>query len=79
MQGGGQHGRLESRHLAEIETGAERRKAWRARATRRLVEWIGARSQARGKGNEAARWRAQALARPYAHPYFWAGFIHTGL
>jgi len=22
---------------------------------------------------------APESARPYAHPYFWAGFVHTGL
>ncbi len=43
------------------------------------VQWL-APTPARGDGQkekEAAD--PPTLARPFAHPYFWAGFVHTGL
>jgi CHAT domain-containing protein/tetratricopeptide (TPR) repeat protein len=57
-------GRLQSRHLVEIEheLGAE------GSTRSRNLAAVGMKSNARAR-----------LARPYAHPYFWAGFIHTGL
>jgi CHAT domain-containing protein len=69
-------GRLDSDHVAEIE---EELTVERLRPSRNnsAIEWI-APVAARTSGErptDAARW----LARPYAHPYFWAGFIHTGL
>lgn len=65
-------GRLQPRYLAEI------RKALLARSRNRgLVQWLGSASEpAKGKLPASA---PKAVARPYAHPYFWAGFIHTGL
>ena len=42
-----------------------------------VVEWITRATQpvvGQPKGGDTV-----PIARPYAHPYFWAGFIHTGL
>jgi CHAT domain-containing protein len=69
-------GRLESRHVAEIgqqlsEAGLRRS---RNAAT---VEWLARDGAAGPAGNKAPD--GERLARPYAHPYFWAGFIYTGL
>jgi len=43
---------------------------------RGLVQWI---DPGTGSTEGKARTKAKAVARPYAHPYYWAGFIHTGL
>lgn len=58
-------GRLHARHLSEIEN--ELSGEGRARA-------YGSAGDPRTTGASAG-----APARPYAHPYFWGGFIHTGL
>ena len=42
-----------------------------------LVEWVKP-AAAKTKGKKSAD-AGKPVARPYAHPYFWAGFIHTGL
>jgi CHAT domain-containing protein len=69
-------GRLERRHLTEIREALSAAGLTRSR-NRALVEWIGGkRSPGDGKAEPAA---PSQLARPYSHPYFWAGFIHTGL
>ena len=40
------------------------------------VEWLApASSRADNTAKEAP---PQPLARPFAHPYFWAGFVYTG-
>ena len=39
------------------------------------IEWITP-TRAPGRGDKG---QAAERARPYAHPYFWAGFVHTGL
>ena len=61
-------GRIESRHLAEIE------KAVGPDSTEATRMGVGslAKMQKGGEGKPAAR-------RPYAHPYYWGGFIYTGL
>ena len=68
-------GRLGSRHLAEIERELSAVELARSRNSS-TVEWI-------EPGNTQTRTRATAgpkrAARPYVHPYFWAGFIYTGL
>ncbi|HWE15768.1 MAG TPA: CHAT domain-containing protein [Hyphomicrobiaceae bacterium] len=73
---GAKQGRLEASHAAEID--GELSEEGLARShNRAAVEWIapeGTRA-ADGKRTSAGR----RLARPYAHPYFWAGFIYTGL
>ena len=71
-----EQGRLESRHLVEIQQALSTEGLTRSR-NRGLVAWIDARPAAGdGKTDPDAPKR---LARPYAHPYFWAGFIYTGL
>jgi CHAT domain-containing protein/tetratricopeptide (TPR) repeat protein len=69
-------GRLESRHLSEIEAELSEEGLARSRHAA-LVEWS-APELARAPG-KAASGQADRFARPYAHPYFWAGFIYTGL
>ena len=70
-----QQGRLEARHAAEIVQ--ELSEAGLAKSPRRaLVEWI---EPEAGHASPKAPRRAERRARPYAHPYYWAGFIYTGL
>lgn len=69
-------GRLESRDVAEIEHALSEDGLSRSR-NRALVEWIapdGARTPGTTKTPPGT-----PVARPYAHPYYWAGFIYTGL
>jgi CHAT domain-containing protein/tetratricopeptide (TPR) repeat protein len=68
-------GRLERQHLAGIERALSKEGLARSR-NRAVVQWI-ARSPTRSTGDTSTR-SAKQLVRPYAHPYFWAGFIHTG-
>jgi CHAT domain-containing protein len=71
-----EQGRLESRHLTEIAQALSTEGLARSR-NRGLVAWIDAKPATDdGKTEPGAPKR---LARPYAHPYFWAGFIYTGL
>jgi CHAT domain-containing protein len=70
MQGG-----LESRYAAAI---AEELSEARLRRSRNasITEWVAAEPADAGAKTSPRR---GALARPYAHPYFWAGFVYTGL
>jgi len=68
--------RLESRQLARIEEALSTTELARSRNAA-IVEWVGGDTKPNAGG--AATRNAKRLARPYAHPYFWAGFIHTGL
>jgi CHAT domain-containing protein len=71
-------GRLESRHVAEIDHALSDEGLRRSRNAA-TVEWLtrdGAALRVSGKRTPDGAGR---LARPYAHPYFWAGFIYTGL
>jgi CHAT domain-containing protein len=70
-RGAAAQGRLQSRHLAELESELSEEGLKRSR-NHALVEWL----ERDGKASPAG---VQRLARPYAHPYFWAGFIYTGL
>ena len=66
--------RLDSRHIAEIEQelSVEGLARSRNRVVFEAIEPDG--KTTKGKASSSSR-----LVRPYAHPYFWAGFIHTGL
>jgi CHAT domain-containing protein/tetratricopeptide (TPR) repeat protein len=68
-----EQGRLQSRHLGEIENELSAEGLARSRNSA-TVEWL-VRQSATGHTEPGTR----PLARPYAHPYFWAGFVHTGL
>jgi CHAT domain-containing protein len=69
-------GRLGSRHVDEIEGELSAEGLARSRNSP-LVEWI---TPGAGRDpNKKAASNVNRIARPYAHPYFWAGFIYTGL
>jgi CHAT domain-containing protein len=70
-------GRLGRRHLAEVERELSAAGLKRSR-NRALVEWVGRDSQSTVGRTRSASPVAE-LARPYAHPYYWAGFTYTGL
>jgi CHAT domain-containing protein/tetratricopeptide (TPR) repeat protein len=67
--------RLAPRLAAEItqELGTE---ALRRSRNSTAVEWIP--SERTPRSGTRAPDAAAASARPFAHPYFWAGFVHTG-
>jgi CHAT domain-containing protein len=68
-------GRLESRQLREIEQELSEEGLRRSR-NNAIIEWdtpYGSPGEGTNRSVNADR-----IARPYAHPYFWAGFIHTG-
>jgi CHAT domain-containing protein len=69
-------GQLKSRHLRDIEQelGADALQSSRNNA---LVEW--ATPDPTRAPNKKVYGSPNRVARPYAHPYFWAGFIYTGL
>ena len=73
-KGAARQGRLESRHVAEIAEELSEAGLKRSRNAA-LVEWA-APEATRGADKGSG---ASLRARPYAHPYFWAGFIYTGL
>jgi len=66
-------GRLDARHAAEIEAAMSADGLARGRYFN-IVAWFSGKSAA-PKGSAEAETRA----RPYAHPYFWGGFVMTGL
>jgi len=67
-------GRLETRHMTEIEQELSEDGLKRSR-NHAVIEW----GKRETKGDKRKPGAGEKLARPYAHPYFWAGFIHTGL
>jgi CHAT domain-containing protein/tetratricopeptide (TPR) repeat protein len=69
-------GRLERGRAARIGEALSAEGLTRSRS-RTAVEWIGD-SPPPTPGKRTTR-TAERLARPYAHPYYWAGFIYTGL
>jgi CHAT domain-containing protein len=68
-------GRLENRQLADIERALSAEALARSR-NRSVVEWTAPDGQRAGG---AATGTPGQVARPFAHPYFWAGFIYTGI
>jgi CHAT domain-containing protein len=70
-------GRIESRHVAEIEEELSEAALTRSRNAA-AIDWITPSGETRAVGKKTSS-NARPLARPYAHPYFWAGFIYTGL
>ena len=70
-------GRLEARHVAEIGEELSEKGLARSRNAA-AIEWIAPPEEARGPGKKTLA-GVRRLARPYAHPYFWAGFIYTGV
>ncbi len=75
-RGAARQGRLDRKHVAAVEAELSADSLRRARK-RALVEWIDPEQPA--GADKRGRRRATDLARPYAHPYYWAGFIYTGL
>ena len=69
-------GRLETRHLYEIEQALSEEGLKRSRNAA-IVEWSKIDEMRSNKTTSAPS--GKPIARPYAHPYFWAGFIYTGL
>lgn len=69
-------GRLDSRHLYQLEQQLSEEGLQRSR-NNALIEWIDP-DAGRAAGKKANR-NERRVARPYTHPYFWAGFIYTGL
>jgi CHAT domain-containing protein/tetratricopeptide (TPR) repeat protein len=69
-------GRLERRRLAEIERDLSADGLRRSRNSA-LIEWVKP-DTAKAKGMKATA-TGKPVVRPYTHPYFWAGFIYTGL
>jgi CHAT domain-containing protein/tetratricopeptide (TPR) repeat protein len=69
-------GRLARTHLAGIEQAMSNDALARGRYSR-LVRWDT--DQSPPPSSNPATVTGKSVARPYAHPFFWAGFIYTGL
>jgi CHAT domain-containing protein/tetratricopeptide (TPR) repeat protein len=69
-------GRIERSRLTEIERDLSADGLRRSRNSA-LIEWVKP-DATKTKGIKATA-ADKPIARPYAHPYFWAGFIYTGL
>lgn len=76
IKGAAKKGRLEPRHVTEIDQELSDLGLKRSRNSA-LIEWT-APDTTRAPGKKGPG-RASRRHRPYAHPYFWAGFIYTGL
>jgi CHAT domain-containing protein len=74
-RGAARQGRLESRHLSDIEAKLSEEGLTHSRNAA-TIQWVAPAGRDPGGKRSAA---AKALARPYGHPYYWAGFIYTGL
>jgi len=69
-------GRIERGRLTEIERDLSADGLRRSRNSA-LVEWV--KPDATKTKSMKATAAGKPIARPYAHPYFWAGFTYTGL
>jgi CHAT domain-containing protein/tetratricopeptide (TPR) repeat protein len=76
IEGAAKKGRLEPRHVAEIDQELSDLGLKRSRNSA-LIEWIA--PETTRSPDKKRPGRASSRHRPYAHPYFWAGFIYTGL
>lgn len=66
--------RIEARHLSEIEG------ELKTESEKRSTDSAASRGEpASGATGSIAATASVENDRPYAHPYYWAGFIHTGL
>ena len=68
-------GRLENRQLQDLEQELSEEGLQRSRSNAR-IEWTTPDAE---RATKNAKRGAHRLARPYAHPFFWGGFIYTGL
>ena len=68
-------GRLDKYHVAAIAEELSEMGLKRSRKAA-LVQWVAPKTP---PGKPAPSVRGERLAQPYAHPYYWAGFIYTGL
>jgi CHAT domain-containing protein/tetratricopeptide (TPR) repeat protein len=75
VQSAATSGRMTTRQAGAIADALSPEALKRGR-NRSTVEWISP-TTTRG-GGEKPNPDAAASARPFAHPYFWAGFVHTG-
>jgi CHAT domain-containing protein len=67
-------GRIERRHATTIADAMSTDALMRGRNSP-AVQWLAPPA----RGDDAAKDASPpAVARPFAHPYFWAGFVHTG-
>jgi CHAT domain-containing protein len=71
-------GRLESRHGSEIEQALSEEARGHSRNAA-LVEWTVPEESRTSASTRKQADATKRVARPFAHPYFWAGFIYTGL
>jgi CHAT domain-containing protein len=74
-------GRLQIRHLAEIEKALSVVGLKRSR-NRALVQWIARDGKPKAhdaNGDDTAAPATRMVPTPYAHPYYWAGFGAVGL
>ncbi len=68
-------GRIERRHATTIAEAMSADGLKRGRNSA-AVQWL---APFPSRGDDAAKDAAPTtVARPFAHPYFWAGFVHTG-
>jgi CHAT domain-containing protein len=74
-----QQGRAEGRHLTEIQR-ALSVQGLKGSRNRMLVQWMAQNDAPEKRRNQETNADniATTRARPYAHPYYWAGFIYTG-
>jgi CHAT domain-containing protein len=71
-------GRMGTRHIAEIDRELSEEGLTRSRNAP-AIEWIAPDAARAAAKNRKPSGAVRRLARPYAHPYFWGGFIYTGL
>jgi CHAT domain-containing protein len=75
-RGAAKQGRMDMRHLSELETELSEEGLTRSRNAA-TIQWIDA--GAERSQEKKAHAGTNRPSHPFAHPYFWAGFIYTGL